>query len=265
MAGIQGVAKRWQVTERDVEWLAWLGRWRGATSPQVAEEFAGRGQSAPLKVVERRLRGLREIGLVTSDRMVHDLPSAWSLTREGMTVAGVAGRVIRPRLADFRHDHEMVAIARMVAVDKPSHQILTEREIRHLETPDPAKPKDPKYSVRLMGTGRSLRWLYPDMVTVSPTGRTWAHELEASRKDSRRLVRLMMAYIYADHITGVRYYTVPQVEATVRAAAAEANAAAAEIGRPQKISVQPWRDISPRSATSTSPGRALPPEDAYSE
>ena len=75
----------------------------------------------------------------------------------------------------------------------------------------------------------------------------------------------MMAYIYADHITGVRYYTVPQVAATVRAAAEEANAGAAELGRPRKITVQQWRDISPRSATSTSSGRALPPEDAYSE
>ncbi|WP_432951287.1 hypothetical protein ACQPXM_41465 (plasmid) [Kribbella sp. CA-253562] len=262
---MQGVSKRWQVTERDVAWLAWIGRWRGATSVQVSAEFAGRGESAPKTVVDRRLRGLKEIGLAEMHRMVHDLPSAWSLTREGMNVAGVAGRVLKPRLADFRHDHEVIMIARQVAVDKPSHQLVTEREIRRLETPDGGVLKDPKYSVRMMGTGRSLRWLYPDLVSVSPEGQTWAHELEASRKDSRRLVRLMMAYIYADHITGVRYYAVPQVEATVKAAAAEANAAAAEIGRPRKIFVQPWRDISPRPATSTSLGRALPPEDAYSE
>jgi hypothetical protein len=159
----------------------------------------------------------------------------------------------------------MVAIARKVAVDKPSHKILTEREIRRLETPGRSKPTNPQYCVRALGTGGSVRWQFPDLVSVTPEGQTWAHELEASLKDSRRLVRLMMTYIYADHITGVRYYTVPDVEATVQAAAAEANAAAAELGRPRKISVQPWRDISPRSATSTSLGRAHTPEDAYSE
>ncbi|MFG1820816.1 hypothetical protein ACGFIF_44170 [Kribbella sp. NPDC049174] len=265
MAGMQGVGKRWQVTHRDVEWLTWLGRWRGATAAQVCEEFTARGESAPLKAAERRLRGMKEIGLVESTRMVHDLPSAWSLTREGMSLAGVGGRVVTPRLADFRHDHEMVAIARAVAVDKPTHEILTEREIRRIDTPDQGSPKDPRYSVRILGTGRSLRWLYPDMVTIAPTGAVWAHELEASRKDSRRLVRLMLAYIYADHITGVRYYAVPAVAAIVEAAAAEANAKAAELGRPRKISVERWRDIAPRPATSTSQGRAPHRKDGHGE
>lgn len=255
--GTSGLA--WLVTVRDETWLRWIGRWRFATSEQVAAEFARRGESAPVKVVERRMRACRDLGLVTSQRVVAELPTAHSLTREGMNTVGLGGAVASPKVAEFRHDYQVIELARHLGVEKPDHELVTEREIRRVDTPNARRNEPPAFAVIAPETGSAFRRLYPDLATVTPSGAKWVHELEASRKDQRRLVRLMLAYVYAEHVRGARYYAVPEVRDRVQAAAAEANQRAAEVGRPQKISVIAW------PATSPSPERQQHRKEGHDE
>lgn len=245
------VARRWLLTERDVEWLAWVGRWRFVSAGQLSREFGRRGLSAPVKVVERRLRAMRELGLVSSERVVADVPAVHSLTRDGMRVVGLSGPVVGPKLAEFRHDLAVTDLACELLLQKPGHRLVTEREVRHAETPNQL--------ARETSVGVVRRWsvvlpekrfggVYPDLVTETPSGAVWAHELEASRKEHRRLVRLMLAYARASYVRGVKYYAVESVLAGVKKAALEANALSASEGLPARVDVEGWPLLSTSAA-----------------
>lgn len=234
------VQETWRVTSRDVDWLTWLGRWRFASSVQVSQEFTRRGASAPAKVVERRMRACRQLGLITSQRVVAELPGVHSLTRQGMDLVGIGGLVVGPNVAQFRHDYQVIELAWELAAEKPDHQLVTEREMRRADTPNAHRNDPPQFAVVLPSSGAVMRRIYPDVVTITPAGGKWVHELEASRKDHRRLVNLMLAYTYAEHIRGARYYAVPQVLEGVQRAAAEANQRASDVGRPTKVTVVSW-------------------------
>lgn len=223
-----------QVTERDVEWLTWLGRWKGATSPQVAERFMSEVASG-VKVVERRARVWRERELVTSQRVLAGVPAVHSLTREGMRLVGLEGPVRAPSVGQLRHDLAVTDCATWLWQQR-GEAMLTEREIR---AADPATTTAPRWALAAAPeAGRRI--VYPDLITVTQNGAGLAHEVELSPKEHKRLVALMHAYVRAEHITRVRYYAVEAIRHRVEKAAAEVNELARMRGGEKTVFVTGW-------------------------
>jgi hypothetical protein len=230
-----------RLTERDLRWLEWMTGWRFVTGAAVVREFERRGESAPSTVVDRRLRGFTQLGLVEYERVLANAPRLYWLTRTGMQAAGVEGAVVSPKFADIRHDLVVLDVAHWLSSERvPSHQLVTEREIRRTETPNQFDPVEATYSMHLPERATHSR-VYPDLVSVNPeSGRAWGHEVECSRKDHRRLVRLMLAYGEAARYAGAVYYPTENVRDTVQRAADEANQIIQERYARSPIHVQPW-------------------------
>lgn len=202
---------RWQLTERDREWLSWVGRWWFVTAENIEAEWVRRYGQANRRAVLRRVQAARDLGLVETERMVANRPAAIWLTREGMRLVGVRGEANRPRLAEFHHDLYVVELAQKLLVDKPQTELVTERELRREDSPSSREPLDPMFAVqrrdsngiRLSGNRR----VYPDLVTIRHSnGHHLIHEVEHTPKDVRRLVTLMTSYQEAANVDGIRYY-----------------------------------------------------------
>lgn len=241
---------QWRVTDRDLEWLEWMSNWRFVTSSLITREFSGRGKSAPPTVVDRRLRALSDLGLVAYERVLADVPRLYWITREGMRSVGVEGAVVEPKLSDIRHDLLVHEVAHWLATTRArSHRLVTEREIRRTEWPNQHDVKSAVYSIPLPERRTNAR-AYPDLVSVNEAGRAWGHEVECSRKDHRRLVRLMLGYTTAEAYAGAVYYgTVsgprPTLE-SVKRAAVEANRIAFERSGRRPIHVTAWTESGPK-------------------
>ncbi len=235
--------RHWILTSRDVAVLEWLGRWRGATAPQIAREFTRRHPESPLplKSAERRLRALKGMGLVESRDFLADQRRVHWLTREGMRAVGLSGSVASPKLAELTHDLSVIDLAHYLMTTQPEHELVTEQEVRRMEPNPAAGPAAALRSGLEMGTGRATGGrAFPDLVSIVGGSQVWVHELERSRKPGPRLGTIMRAYIYADHIAGAVYWAYPHLVDAVQAAAEEANRAAQEIGRTAKIRVRRW-------------------------
>jgi hypothetical protein len=215
--------------------LAWLGRWRGATSPQLA-----RALGIPLKVAERRMRALTALGLVAGRAYLHGIPRVHWLTRAGMTAVGLDGSVASPVLAELQHDLAVVELAHYIGQLQPDAHVVTEREIRRDE-PNPAATDGLSLRTRLeigvgLGTGGRK---FPDLGTIHAGGdgeTVWAHEYERTRKEGPRLTDLMWYYSRADHIAGVVYWVAPELHANTERAAKAAN----ERAETPKVVVRAW-------------------------
>lgn len=221
------------VTERDAEWLAWAGRWKGVTAPQIARRFLEEVPSA-VKIVERRARVWHGLELVTSQRVLVGVPAIHSLTREGMRLVGLEGPVRHPSVGQLRHDLAVTDCATWLWRQQGA-AMLTEREIR---AQDPATTTAPRWAL-LAAPGAGRRLVFPDLITVHD-GVGLAHEVEATPKEHRRLVALMRAYVAAERISRVRYYAREELRDRVERAADEANRHAAGYGRGKTVFVTGW-------------------------
>lgn len=177
------------ITDRDLEFLSWVGRFRGVTSAQVAQWFLPDAADGP-RVIDRRMRVFREHGLVTSQRVLASYPSVHTLTRSGMTRVDLFGSVKRPHVGQFVHDLAVTDLLVWLRSRDHGLRCLTEREVRAIDVPS---CDEPKYAVRAL-EGSSRKLIYPDLITISSKGEPMAHEVEASPKDANRLRLLMLAY-----------------------------------------------------------------------
>lgn len=229
-----------RITERDVEWLEWASRWRFVTGPAIAREWERRGETVWPQAVDRRLRAFVQLGLVEFERVLADAPRLFWLTRAGMQMAGVEGAVVSPKFADIRHDVTVLDVAHWLASERAaSHTLITEREIRRSETPNQHEAVELHYALHLPERTTHSR-AYPDLVSVNSNGRAWGHEVEWSKKEHRRLVRLMLGYAASDVYAGAVYYAGPKVRASVERAAREANQTARERYDREPIHIEPW-------------------------
>ncbi|MGW2255427.1 replication-relaxation family protein [Kitasatospora sp. NPDC001660] len=242
------------MTERDMEFLGWVGRWRGVTSRQVAREFGRRGElpgEAVLaeRVVYRRLAALEELGAVSYSRPFESLPRVYSVTGQGMKLAGLVGSVVRPKVSDIHHDLAVVDLAHELSLSKPGDQLVTEREIRHLETPGfDQEGREFRFSASMSdSSGRK----FPDLASVREVSggstEVFVHEVERTRKAVPRLVRNMLMYVYASHIRGAVFWAYPPLFKYVQEASLTANERSVELGRGRKIAIREWDPEKPRS------------------
>lgn len=223
------------ITQRDLAMVAWLGRFPFLTIDLLQRwitDLVGGGSA--VSVVYARLRVLEAAELVSSARVLADAGRAVWVTPEGLRTAGLPGRSRPPRVSSFHHDLAVARLATSIAVDKPSHTLVTEREMRHFDTPppgpaDPGAGSAPEYATPKPG-GKDRERIYPDLITVAPTGRRTVHEVEMSPKEHTRLRSLMVAHLSNERNASARYYASSSVLRRVEAAAAAAREVLAERG-----------------------------------
>jgi hypothetical protein len=218
-----------------------MARWRFVTSPLIEREFTRRGEEVPRTKIDTRLRALTSHELVEWERVLAGVPRLYWLTRSGMSAASVQGAAPTPKLSDIRHDLTVIDVAHWLSTYRvPSHTLVTEREIRRTETPNQFAPeRKAVYSIVLHERATHTR-AYPDLVSVNDTGRAFGHEVEYSRKDHRRLVRLMLGYVESPVYAGAVYYAAGETSDGVKRAAAEANRIAVERTGRAPITVMVW-------------------------
>ncbi|GMA42411.1 hypothetical protein [Mobilicoccus caccae] len=221
-----------RLTSRDVEWLAWMSRWRAVTAYQVVAWFDP--DSATLvKQVERSCRRFRELGLVESAKLLGDRPMTHSVTREGLRVVEIEHAGRRPVVGTLHHDLAVVDCATWLHHRRSIGSFMTEVEIRAI---DPPRAEFPEFALRAApGAGRAI--LYPDLVTVHEQG-LLAHEVELARKDRTRAVALMETYALSSRYLRVAYYGAPGVRKGLEEAAEKANKVVAGSG--PKVFVRGW-------------------------
>jgi hypothetical protein len=201
-----------RITERDRAIVRWIGRQRMVTAAQIAERFAlGRAVSYA------RLSGLSELGLLEHQRIFHAEPGVYVATRQGLQMVDLE---LPPATLDLRtywHDLELSGLVTELEREFGRERIVTEREIRALDTPGLRQQPDyrPRVGVLLIGSGpRPLtpagypRVHYPDaaVIAVDDSECVLAIELERAVKGRTRLRSILHAYIAARHIRQVRYY-----------------------------------------------------------
>ena len=228
MAGLIG-----EVTERDLAFLEWIGRFRGVTSAQVAGWFIPQAaEDVGVRIVNRRLSVMRNMGLVTSDRVLAHHPAIHNLTRAGMNKAQVYGPVRSFSVGQLDHDLAVTDLLIWLKRRDGDIRSLTEREVRAIDTPD---TDSPKYAVKaLPGSGRRL--IYPDLITISGNVGI-AHEVENSAKEVSRLRALMVAYALNDRLSGVVYYGRPKLHRRLTSALDAARVEAREVYHRDRVSV----------------------------
>jgi DNA-binding MarR family transcriptional regulator len=185
-------------TRRDVEVLAWVGRFRFVTPKAISERFDVSWQQA-----NARVRRMERLGLLGCERQHRTQPQAVFLTGKGHELLGFARR--RPPRADVQREHEAAIVWLVTELERSADQgtrVLTERECRQREAADRAD----RFSVDVAHSGpRKDRRRWPDVVLETSEGRR-AIEIEFAPKGSDRLQRIIDAYQIASPYTDTVFY-----------------------------------------------------------
>jgi DNA-binding transcriptional ArsR family regulator len=206
-----------QLTDRDIEILRWLARFRGVTAAQVGRRFE-MGYSR----VSRRLNQLGAGGYVALERVLHRRPGLYIVTEEGQVVGGADLPVATVALGTYEHDVALADVA--IGAELAGERVVTQRQMQALEVGVGAR--DPIYAVEFAAGERH----FPDLMLERADGR-WALEVEVTDARSELLETILRAYAGADHLAGVIYHVAPAVHADriERAAAALALASRFEL------------------------------------
>ena len=176
----------WDVeqAQRDVDVLAWVGRFRFVTPQAIGERFGVSWQQA-----NARVRRLERFGLLGCQRDHVSEPRAVFLTGKGHELLGWPRR--RAPRAQVQREHEAAIVFLVCELERqdPRARVLTERECRRLEADDPSR----RYSVDVHEAGRGPVRRWPDVVVEKGSGRC-AYEIEFAPKGTARLKRIVEAY-----------------------------------------------------------------------
>lgn len=176
----------WEVDEarRDLEVLAWVGRFRFVTPQAIGDRFGVSWQRA-----NARVRRLERLGLVGSERAHVSQPRAVFLTGRGHELLGWPRR--RAPRAQVQREHEGAIVWLVALLERDaarSVRVLTERECRRLEAAG-----DDRYSVDVIGSAGTFQRRWPDVVVELGTARR-AIEIEFAPKGSARLAGIVAGY-----------------------------------------------------------------------
>ncbi len=177
-------------TQRDVEVLRWVGRFRFVSCEELAERFGVSVQAA-----RARSRRLERLGYLGRERWHFTQPWSVFVTGKGLELLGLPRRKGTPR-TDIQREHEAAIVwltTQLELVAEPGVRVLTERECRRLE----AVQGDYTYSAELAEGGkRRDRKRWPDVVVESEHGKR-AIEIEFAPKGRPRLRRIVWALVHS--------------------------------------------------------------------
>lgn len=221
-----------QLTERDGEILQWITRHGVVTTELVGRRFFWRPHESDYGkwAAYRRLRALRELGLVLSNKPFADRPAVLRVTREGARIADVGLRPAPLVLSELRHSLAVVWLTEYLLAENAGAELTTERELRA------QRYRELRDGVREAEEGRA-----PDALLRIPKNdasaqgvMTVAVELDLTRKDRRAMERMVRQYDY-ETVDRVWWYVTPaRVERT--------RALVRELHAEDRIEVRAWRD-----------------------
>jgi hypothetical protein len=195
-----------QLTERDGEIIRWITRHGAVTTELVGRRFFWRpGKKDYGKwAAYRRIRALRELGLVLSNKPFADQPAVLRVTREGARIADVGLRPAPLVLSELRHSIAVVWLTEYLLRENAGAELTTERELRA------QRYRELRDGVREVEEGRA-----PDALLRIPTNGpgaqgvvTVAVELDLTRKDRRAMERMVRQYDY-ETVDRVWWYVTP--------------------------------------------------------
>jgi hypothetical protein len=177
----------------------------------------------------RRLRALRELGLVLSDKPFADRPAALRVTREGARIANVGLRPAPLVVSELRHSLAVVWLTEYLLAENAGAELTTERQLRA-----------ERYRELRDGTRQAEQGRTPDALLRIPTKgagaqdvMTIAVELDLSRKDRRAMERMVRQYD-REKVDRVWWYVTPARLERTRALVRTLRAA-------DRIEVREWR------------------------
>src|ERR1700683_4343699 len=195
-----------QLTERDAEIIRWMTRHGLVTAELVGRRFFWRpavndyGKWAAY----RRLRALRELNLVLSNKPYADQPAVLRVTREGARIADVGLRPAPLVLSELRHSLAVVWLTEYLLGENAGAERTTQRELRA------QRYRELRDWTRGTEQGRA-----PDALLRIPTKgagaqgvTTVAVELDLSRKNRRAMERMVRQYD-REKVDRVWWYVTP--------------------------------------------------------
>jgi hypothetical protein len=221
-----------QLTERDHEILRWMTRHGVVTAELVGRRFFWRPAANDYGkwAAYRRLRALRELGLVLSNKPFADRPAVLRVTREGAEIADVGLRPAPLVLSELRHSLAVVWLTEYLLAENAGAELTTERELRA------QRYRELRDGARQAEQGRA-----PDALLRIPTKGAGAQgvmivavELDLSRKDRRAMERMVRQYD-REKVDGVWWYVTPARLERTRALVRELRA-------DDRIEVREWRE-----------------------
>ena len=152
----------------------------------------------------RRLRALRELGLILSNKPFADRPAVLRVTREGARIADVGLRPAPLVLSELRHSLAVVWLTEYLLAENDGAELTTERELRA------QRYRELYHGARKKEQGRT-----PDALLRIPTRgagaqgvMTVAVELDLSRKDRRAMEHIVRQYDY-ERVDRIWWYVTP--------------------------------------------------------
>jgi len=211
------VARRYRITERDLDILEFLTRYGAATAEQIRREFfrgaadqeyeggaaaGGSDAGGSVKAAYRRLRALQERGMVRGERVFYAAPGVFRVTEQGARLAGVDLPPPRRDLPRLHHTLEVLELSWEIRSRGGVIEWITEREVRR----DKLAARREKQTGRMKagGIGR-----IPDGVAILDSADEIAVELELSFKRAanyRRIFSHYEAQIDSGEVDGVWFY-----------------------------------------------------------
>jgi hypothetical protein len=188
-----------QITRRDREILAWIGRHGMVTTDQVAQWFFGRDDgSVGKRAAHRRLAILESLGLVRRDQTPFwRAPWVIRVTQAGADIGEVGVRPARLVEGEVRHALALVDLVEGLAASTKGATLRTEREIR-----------TDRWHQRRDGKLRPGKGRTPDGELTLRNGKVVAIELDLTPKRSKDFERILRAY-RQERFDAVWWYVVP--------------------------------------------------------
>jgi len=188
-----------QITARDREILAWIGRHGLVTTDQVAEWFFSRADgSVGKRAAHRRLAILEGLGLVRRDQTPFwRAPWVIRVTQAGADMGEIGVRPARLVEGEVRHSLALVDLVEDLAASNKGALLRTEREIR-----------TDRWHQRRDGNLRPGKGRTPDGELTLKNGKVVAIELDLTPKRSKDFERILRAY-RQERFDAVWWYVVP--------------------------------------------------------
>ncbi len=185
------------VTERDIQILAFINRWRCVRAIDIMHRF-----EITQPVAYRRLASLVKDELLTIQKTFVGMGSVWMPTAQGVdlyqsklgTINGVnLSAPKKVNLATLDHDLKTLEIAIVYELD--GQPVLSDREIRSKTT-------------KRTETGRMIKELehIPDFVILDENDKWICHEIELSHKSYSALQKVIKAYARMPKVKKIVYH-----------------------------------------------------------
>ena len=219
-----------QLTARDIDILRWMTRHGVVTQELVGRRFFWRPEQGTYGqwAAYRRLRAMRELGLIVANTPYAHHPDVLRVTQEGARLADVGIGPASLVLSELAHTLAVVALAEYLVAAHPGSELITERELW-------AERYRKRY---LEGNASSLGRIPDGVLRIPTTGSgalgvmTVAVELDLSRKD-RRAIETMIDRYDRVPVDVVWWYVKPARFDRIRALVAE-------LGAQDRFKVFPW-------------------------